>query len=462
MGQFKIGIYWKIFLTILACMIISSFVIAVMYLEHAPKTKIHPQIKKSLIQQTHQIADQINTRFQTSHVTLEKIIKDMHEKEQTNLRIFDKTGKEIAASMEERLKKTKLLSKEIIDNTLQTGWDIQLVYPWWVLSTIVSVPLKISGGETLILQGYYPLTKGRILPHGLPVIIIIIILGGLTVILSRYLTRPIRELTRATEKMAKGHFGTQVEIRSHDEVGQLAKTFNNMSRRLEEHRRSRRELFADISHEIRSPLARILTDAEILIDRQMEPKERTQHLKAICDEVKNLDQLIGDLSTLSRYEKNMVEVSFRRSSLKDLILQAISLFVLQIEEKGIILKQDIAENIPPVMIDPKRIGQVISNLLMNALRYTPRGSTIEVGLKQKDSMAEIWVRDSGPGIPEEKLPFIFERFYRVDKSRSRSTGGSGLGLAIAKRFVEVHGGEIHAESRLGEGTCIAFTLPVTS
>jgi signal transduction histidine kinase len=294
----------------------------------------------------------------------------------------------------------------------------------------------------------------------MPSTITLIILGWLTVLLSRYLTLPIRELTRAAKRMAKGQFGTQVEIRSHDEVGQLAMTFNNMSKRLEEHRRSRRELFADISHEIRSPLARILTDAEILIDREMEQKEREQHLRAICEEVKNLDQIIGDLSTLSKFDKDMVEISFKLSSLKEVISQAVSLFVLQMEEKSIHLKQDIAENVPPVMIDPKRIGQVISNLIMNALRYSPEGSTIEIGLRQKDIMAEVWVKDTGQGIPEDKLPLIFERFFRVDKSRSRSTGGSGLGLTIARQFVEAHGGEIRAESMLGKGTCLTFTIPI--
>jgi two-component system sensor histidine kinase BaeS len=307
---------------------------------------------------------------------------------------------------------------------------------------------------------YLILYVKTIMPQGIPEVISIIIIGGITVLLSRYLTRPIRELTSAAKEMAKGKFGRRVKIMSHDEIGQLAETFNDMSQRLEELRRSRIQLLADISHEIRSPLARILTHAEILIDWQIEEKERDQHLEAICNEVKNLDQLIGDLATLSRFEQEQFDISLTPSSLKDVISQAVSLFALQIEENGINLKQNIAENIPPVMIDPKRIGQVISNLIMNALQYTSKGETIEVGLKQANAMAEVWVRDTGQGIPEEKLPFIFERFYRGDKSRFRSTGESGLGLAIAKQFVKAHGGEIRAESKYGEGTCINFTLPI--
>jgi signal transduction histidine kinase len=269
-------------------------------------------------------------------------------------------------------------------------------------------------------------------------------------------------LTRIARETAKGNFGAQVKIRSHDEVGQLTEAFNKMSQRLAEMRNSRKELFADISHEIRSPLARILTDAEILIDGQMDAQGREQHLKAICNEVKNLDQLTGDLAILARVDQDQVDISFAPSSLKDVISQAVSLFMLQIEEKGIHLKQPVSENVPQVIIDPKRIGQVISNLLTNALRYTPPGGTIEVGLRQRNEAAEVWVRDTGPGIPENKLPLIFERFYRVDKSRSRATGGSGLGLAIARQFVESHGGKIRAESKREEGTCITFRLPIVS
>jgi signal transduction histidine kinase len=113
------------------------------------------------------------------------------------------------------------------------------------------------------------------------------------------------------------------------------------------------------------------------------------------------------------------------------------------------------------MFDPKRIGQVVSNLVANALRYTPEGGTLEIGIGVKNGMADVWLRDTGAGIPEDKLPYIFDRFFRVDKSRSRTTGGSGLGLAIVKKFVEVHGGEVHAESSPGQGTRISFTLPLS-
>ncbi|MBW2184057.1 MAG: hypothetical protein JRF49_09375 [Deltaproteobacteria bacterium] len=146
--------------------------------------------------------------------------------------------------------------------------------------------------------------------------------------------------------------------------------------------------------------------------------------------------------------------------MQDVLSQEISKFRLQLEKKGINLKQTIPENISLVMMDAKRIGQVISNLLTNALRYTPKEGRVDVGLKEKDSLVELWVRDTGPGIPQEELPHIFDRFYRVDKSRSRTSGGTGLGLAIAKYFVEAQGGLIRAESEIGKGSCITFSLPI--
>ncbi|MCP4717702.1 MAG: cell wall metabolism sensor histidine kinase WalK [Deltaproteobacteria bacterium] len=463
MDQFRISIYWKIFLTILTSMFLSSVAISILYLGLVPRAEIHPQLKQNLVRETEFIAKRIASRPITSSMPLSKILQELHTNKKANVRIFDLRGNELGSCMDESLQGTRKMTPGIANDTLAAGFFFELLYPRRVLTPVISVPLRFANGKTCILQAYYPFTKGlkRIMPRGLPETISLIILGGLTALLARYLTRPLRELTRVAKATAQGNFGVQVKIRSHDEVGELSKSFNNMSTRLKEMQSSRRELFADISHELRSPLARILTDAEILIDSQMPSPGRQQHLKAICNEVKNLDQLIGDLSILAKNAQGHVDISFTNASLQDVISQAFSFFVLQIEEKGITLKQTITDDIGPLPIDPKRIGQIITNLLMNAMRYTPQGGTIEVGLRRAGGTAEVWVRDTGPGIPADKLPFIFERFYRVDKSRSRSTGGSGLGLAIARQFVEAHGGSIRAESELNRGTCITFSLPAS-
>jgi signal transduction histidine kinase len=286
------------------------------------------------------------------------------------------------------------------------------------------------------------------------------VIAGLAALLSRVLIGPIRELTEAAQQMSKGNFGVRVKVRSRDEIGQLRRAFNEMSQRLADFHKSRRELLADISHEIRSPLARIQSDAEILIDKKMEEEERGEHLKAICRDVQNVSQIIEDLSMLSRLEDDQLELSVSPASLQEVLSEETSRFRLQLEDKGIALNQSVAEGIPLVMMDPKRTRQVISNLLMNALRYTPRGGTVDISLQKKDPFVEVSIRDTGRGIPKEELPYVFNRFYRVDKSRSRTSGGTGLGLAIARHFVEAQGGQIRAESEVGKGTSVTFTLPI--
>jgi signal transduction histidine kinase len=253
--------------------------------------------------------------------------------------------------------------------------------------------------------------------------------------------------------------GIQVAVHSRDEIGELGNAFNDMSARLAQFHRSRSELLADISHEIRSPLARIQTDAEILMDKELGKNEQRQQLQGICEEVQHIDHLIEDLSMLSRLENNQLKMERLPSSIEEVIKKETSRFHLQMEEKSLTLHKNIASKLPMVPMDQKRIGQVISNLLMNAIRYTPAGGIIEIGAQTEGATIRVWVRDTGAGIPRDDLPYIFDRFYRVDKSRSRSTGGTGLGLAIARRFVEAHGGKIYAASEAGTGTCITFTLP---
>lgn len=456
------SIYLKMLLTLIASIFVASLVVGSMYFIIGSKFEVNPYIKKGLIRETHKIADRIALRLQNSSAPLERIIKEVHEKENVSIRVFDSQGNELAAIMEDKLKKTKNISLPIIEETFRNGENFQLTIPWWNKIYVVSVPLTKAGEDIGILQSYYPPSKKakEMLPPFIEFYIVILIIAGFTAFLSRIFTRPIRELTEVAQEMSKGNLGVKVKVRSKDEIGQLGKTFNEMSQRLADLRKSRKELLADISHEIRSPLARIQSDAEILIDREMEKEQREEHLKAICEEVKNISHLVEDLSMLSRLEHHQFELAISPSSLQDVLSQEISKFRLQLEEKGINLKQTIPTNIPLVMMNAKRIGQVISNLLTNSLRYTPKGGTIDIGLKRKNSMVEVWIKDTGPGIPKEEIPYIFDRLYRVDKSRSRASGGTGLGLAIAKQFVEAHGGHIHAESEIEKGTCIRFTLQI--
>jgi signal transduction histidine kinase len=451
-------IYWKLFLAFLASIILTSAVMVLTYFIFAPEIEVHPHIKKSLIDETRSIAERITASLDAAPASLSDITEKIHTAEKASIRVFDLRGRELAAQMDERLTGTRRISSTIIEDTLRTGEHLDLIFPRWI--HVVSMPLKRDQQPIALLQVYYPLIEKSIFPQGAPTLILLLLLAAMTAVFSRWLTRPVRELTRGARRMSMGSLGATVSIRSQDEIGELGSAFNEMSRRLAEFHKSRTELLADISHEIRSPLARIQTDAEILIDREMGQEEQTQHLQAICEEVSHIDHLIDDLLMLSRLENNQLALERSPVSIEAVLSREAARFLLQMEEKGVALQQEIAPELPAISLDEKRIGQVISNLLANAIRYTPAGGTITVGAKAHEAEVTLWVRDTGAGIPAEDLPHIFDRFYRVDKSRSRSTGGTGLGLAIAKRFVEAHGGHIRAESEAGRGTVIIVTLPL--
>lgn len=456
------SIYWKLLLAFIASIILTASVMVLMYVIFAPDIEVHPHIKKSLIDETRAITEKMAAAPATFSASLSDIARNIHETDHANIRIFDRSGRELGAWMDERLSDTRRISPTVIEETLRNGEYLELIFPRWI--HVVSMPLQFGEQqETLILQIYYPLIEKSILPQGIPTVMVLVLLCALTAVFSRIFTKPIRELTHVARQMAAGKLGLQITTtQTRDEIGELGTAFNEMSARLAQFHRSRSELLADISHEIRSPLGRIQTDAEILMDKDVEKEAQKQHLLQICEEVRQIDHLIDDLLLLSRIENNQLAIERLPGPLEEVISREAARFSLQMEEKSITLKKNIRAALPAVSIDQKRIGQVVANLLMNAIRYTPTGGTIEIGAQAEEAQVTVWVKDSGPGIPREDLPHIFERFYRVDKSRSRATGGTGLGLAIARRFVEAHGGTIRAESEEQKGTCITFTLPRTA
>jgi len=454
------SIYWKLLSFFLISITMASLVILLMFSLFGAQTEIHPRLKQFLLDETLRITEKVSRRLASTDESLETILDQVHREEDVSIRVFDLDGNQQAASTDEKITKIKHISSSLIEETIGNGRDFQYIFRRWMWVYVISMPLITKTDPPLIIQAYFPRTEKPqlIVPRGLTIALLLV--AAFTAIITRFLTKPIRELIKGAQEVAKGHFGVQVKVRSKDEISQLKKTFNQMSQRLADYHQSRKELFADISHEIRSPLARIQSDAEILIDRDMDKKEREQHLKAICEDVNGINQVIEDLSMLTKIEFNQLQLSPKPASIQQLLKQEISKFRLQMEKKNISLKEFITPSIPLVTMDAKRIGQVISNLLTNSLRYTPHGGNIEIGLEKNGALVRIWVKDTGPGIPKEALTRIFNRFYRVDKSRSRISGGTGLGLAIAKHFVEAHGGSIQAESEVGKGTCISFTIPL--
>jgi signal transduction histidine kinase len=279
----------------------------------------------------------------------------------------------------------------------------------------------------------------------------------LGLVLARNLTKPIRELTAATQAVAVGDLEQQVPVRSKDELGQLAKAFNQMNANLARSRDLRRQMTADIAHELRTPLSVILAHTEGIEDGVLPPSQET--FQIIHDETMRLSTMVEDLRTLSLAEAGELGLTPRLVDAGEIIRQAAAAQSPRAKQRQITMDVEVESGLPEIELDPDRIAQVMANLLDNALRYTPNGGRIKLSAGRTSNGVQLRVQDNGPGVKAEELSQIFNRFYRADKSRKRDEGGSGLGLAIAKSIVERHGGQIWAESTPGEGMTFLIEFP---
>jgi histidine kinase len=285
-----------------------------------------------------------------------------------------------------------------------------------------------------------------------------------SLLISRQVTGPIRAMQTASQRIADGRYNERVPLpvlnsfEDADELEQLSFSFNQMATRLEDTETIRRQLIGDVAHELRTPLTTIKGTVEGLIDGVLPAEAGT--FQSIYQEAERMQRLVADLQELSRVEAHAYALNFQVLSLVTVCEAVAAQLGHQFTEKGVQLELQMPSPTPKVKADEDRIRQVLVNLLGNALQYTPRGGHVTVTMMLKGREIRVSVRDDGIGIAPENLAHIFDRFYRVDKSRSRASGGSGIGLTIARYFVEAQGGRIWAESAgLGEGSSFTFTLP---
>jgi two-component system OmpR family sensor kinase len=278
------------------------------------------------------------------------------------------------------------------------------------------------------------------------------------ILLTRQITHPLRELALGTNRLAGGDFKSRVKIKSRDEIGELAGSFNTMAASLEKGEQSRRQLTADIAHELRTPLTVIEGTVDGILDGVFQPDR--EHLLSIKDQTRMLTRLIGDLRDLSLAESGQLKLNRVPTDLREMARRLIAGYEMQAAEKNLRLEMKTGAAVPDVLVDPLRIEQVISNLLTNALRHTPAGGSISVNVVTEGGDLLVSVADTGEGIRTEDLPHIFERFYRSGSARARKDGGTGLGLAIVKQMVEAHGGRVWVESRPGSGSRFGFSIPL--
>ena len=279
----------------------------------------------------------------------------------------------------------------------------------------------------------------------------------LAIVLARGISRPVRELTVATQAVARGDLGGQVVVRTRDEIGELAASFNKMSADLARSTDLRRQMTADIAHDLRTPLAVIVGYTEALSDGKM--AGNTDIYGAMYEEAQHLQHLIDDLRTLSLADAGELRLQRQPYSPRRLLERTAASHQFSAEQQGVSLQVKAGDDLPDIEVDPERMAQVLNNLVSNALRYTPAGGVVILTAETSADAVQLHVHDSGVGIPAEELPQVFERFYKGDAARSRNGGESGLGLAIARSLVEAHGGRISVTSRLGEGTTFTISLP---
>jgi two-component system OmpR family sensor kinase/two-component system sensor histidine kinase BaeS len=306
---------------------------------------------------------------------------------------------------------------------------------------------------TILVNIFRDATTGGGIAAFIPLTIVVLLLFGTAARGFRRFAAPLGDLIDAAESVEAGNYSVRVRARGPRELRSLATAFNSMSGRLESSERERRRLLADVTHELRTPLTIMQGNLEALLDGVYAADPA--HLEPILDETRVLSRLVDDLRTLSLAEAGALTLHREPTDVAQLLTDSVASFRVQADAAGIELAGAVDGMLPQAEIDPLRMREVLSNLLSNALRYTPRGGTVRVGASVADGKVRVSVRDSGPGIAAEALPHIFDRFYKSDESR-----GAGLGLAIAKSLVVAHGGEIDAASEVGHGTEMRFTFPV--
>ena len=337
----------------------------------------------------------------------------------------------------------------------------------------VAVPIEGNKGDYIVYIKDNKSTVTRlssvlfgIIARALLIGLIISVL--LSLLLAKAMVTPIQNLTRAAERVAAGDFSQKPNSDAHDEIGVLTRTFNGMAGQLEKtlddlkkSETMRREFVANVSHELRTPITSIRSYAETLQDANNLPKKTEQEfIGVIVKESDRMTKIVQDLLMLSRFDTGNIEFKFERFSFEQSIHDVYNAMLLEAQKRNHRFSLEFKTPVPDIIGDEARIEQVLINMVSNSIKYTRNGGIIAITAGRKDDIVWVSVRDNGIGIPKEDLDKVFDRFYRVDKARSRESGGTGLGLSIAKEIVNRHNGTITLTSREGNGTIFTISLPV--
>ncbi|RIK38653.1 MAG: sensor histidine kinase [Chloroflexi bacterium] len=366
------------------------------------------------------------------------------------------------------------LNVTLVDSTgrpvYRTGPGGGMAGPMWAERPYARIPIELDGetvGELQVRMGMGPSHSrpNADLPEQLSRLLLLLALGGgvvgitLSILASRNLTAPLSRLAAAAHDIGARNFSRRVELAGTDEVREVAQAFNEMADRLEQAEMLRRNLVADVAHELRTPLSVLQGNLRALLD-DVYSLDKAE-ISRLYTQTRLLSRLVNDLHDLAQAEAGQLSLSYQTIDLAQLVSETVESHQPVAEASGITLQADIGPDLPGLPADEGRITQVLHNLIANALRHTPAGGAVTVRAAAAGGEVLLAVQDSGDGIAPEHLPYVFDRFYRTDRSRARDTGGVGLGLAIARAIVLAHGGTIEAASGgMGQGSTFTVRLPV--
>ncbi|MED1113255.1 HAMP domain-containing sensor histidine kinase [Bacillus paramycoides] len=391
-----------------------------------------------------------------SHVAL------MESEAETTV-VITNANKEVLAKSNEL---DKTIKKHIAEMNTSTDHNGSIIENHWKTSNYICTvsPIVVNGklegyvymflGTTSIEEMINGLTKQFIIAG-----IVTFLLTVVTIfLLSRLLTKPLLHMKHATEKMSKGDLSVSLTTTRNDEIGELADSIQTLANDLHYMKTERSEFLASVAHELRTPLTYVRGYADIALKESTAPEQRLRYLSIIKDESDYITNLVQDLFLLAQMEQHNFSIQ-----VKEVYLHA---FLTRITEKINVMYGEkqirVVFTCPPsllVKLDEQRFEQVMVNILNNAYRHSKEHSPINISVTEEHKRISIKIEDEGEGIPQEDLPHIFDRFYRIDKARSRATGGTGLGLSIVKEIVELHGGNITVTSEVGHGSCFVISLP---
>jgi signal transduction histidine kinase len=323
-------------------------------------------------------------------------------------------------------------------------------------SEVIYGYLYINYPSTTLMTIFVSSTVNRFLLWGAILAIAIALI--FTFFFSQTISSPVRALTASARKLGKGDFSQRVKAKGKDELAELANTFNSMAANLERIETLRKNMVADVAHELRTPLSNVAGYLEAIRDEVVQPDKAT--ISSLSEEVDLLTKLVEDLQELTLADAGELRLAKQPDDMINLIQQSVKAVQVKAKDKNLEVTAELPDELPIINIDYYRISEVLRNLVANAMIHTPSGGKVVVSVQHEEKFIKVSVIDTGEGIPAEDLPNMFERFYRVNKSRARADGGSGLGLTITKRIVEAHGGTIGVKSELGKGSIFTFTLPV--